>query len=326
MTSIEIPNSVETIGDYAFAACSNLTNITIPNSVTSIGDHVFNNCSSLEAIDVEDGNKKYCSEDGVLFNFDKTSLIRCPAGKKGHYDIPNSVIKIGTAGFYNCYDLNTVTIPNSVTHIGEYGFYGCHYLTSIEIPSSLTAIDNYGFCNCQSLTSIEIPNSVTFIGNNAFAACGCLQSIEIPNSITAINERTFEYCFALTSVKISSSVTYIGDQAFNNCVSIKSVEYAATEPCAANDNIFTDVVYQEATLYYPIGYKSKYEITSPWNKFTKTEEKDFAGINEVASDNKMIDGAPERYFLINGVEVSDASAPGLYIIRQGDKVRKMIRN
>jgi hypothetical protein len=97
LESIIIPNSVTTIGDHAFYDCENLTSITIPDSVMRIGEDafwgctVFDGCISLQSINVDGSNTAYSSDDGVLFNKDKTELIRCPEGKEGSYTIPDDV-------------------------------------------------------------------------------------------------------------------------------------------------------------------------------------------------------------------------------------------
>jgi len=132
LTAVTIPNSVTSIGDGAFLNCPNLTSITIPNSVTTIGYYTFDDCSKLPSIDVAADNPDYCSVDGVLFDKDKTTLIRYPAGKSAtSYSIPNSVTTIVESAFsgYSC--LTSVTIGNSVTNIGKYAFYNCSSLTSI---------------------------------------------------------------------------------------------------------------------------------------------------------------------------------------------------
>ena len=142
IVSITIPNSVTSIGEYAFSDCSSLTSITIPNSVTSIGDDAFIDCSSLTSI-----------------------------------TIPNSVTSIGGGAFCRCSSLTSITIPNSVTSIGGGAFNSCSSLTSITIPNSVTSISQGMFYACSSLTSITIPNSVTSIGSGAFRACSNLNEI-----------------------------------------------------------------------------------------------------------------------------------------------------
>ena len=137
LTSITIPDSVTSIGYGAFSNCRSLTSITIPDSVTSIGNRTgcqaFSWCSSLTNINVSDNNKNYSSIDGVLFNKDKTVIIKYPEGKESKsYKIPNSVTSIGIYAFSDyCSSLTSITIPDSVTSIGEYAFEGCRSLTNI---------------------------------------------------------------------------------------------------------------------------------------------------------------------------------------------------
>ena len=155
LTSITIPNSVSSIGYGAFGYCSGLTYITIPNSVTSIGDYAFYGCDGLTAIDVATDNPSYCSEAGVLFNKDKSTIVAYPKGKlSSTYTIPNSVTSIGDRAFADCSGLTSIEIPNSITSIGYGAFYDCSGLTSIEIPSSVIGIRGFAFYGCSGLTSM----------------------------------------------------------------------------------------------------------------------------------------------------------------------------
>ena len=183
-----IPNSVTSIGDYAFSYCSGLTSVTIPNSVTSINEYAFSGCYGLTSV-----------------------------------TIPNSVTSIGEYAFSGCSGLTSVTIPNSVTYIGGYTFSRCSGLTSVTIPNSITYIGNGIFFNCSGLTSVTIPNSVTSIGESAFDYCSGLTSVTIPNSVTSIGEAAFFGCSGLTSVTIPNSVTSIGEAAFFGCSGLTSV-------------------------------------------------------------------------------------------------------
>ena len=167
LTSITIQNGVTSIGTGAFWNCSGLTSITIPSSVTSIGVNVFYGCSGLTDITVDSSNPSFCSESGVLFNKDKTTLIYYPLGKNdSSYTIPDGVTVIEQYAFYCNSKLTSVTIPSGVTSIGEMAFRECSGLTSVIVPSGVTSIGEMAFRECSGLT-IYIPGGIT-IGIDAF--------------------------------------------------------------------------------------------------------------------------------------------------------------
>jgi hypothetical protein len=127
-------------------------------------------------------NSHYCSENGVLFDNTKKTLIQCPCGKKGNYAIPNGVTTIEDGAFLVCAGLTSVTIPNSVTSIGRGAFAGCTGLTSVTIPNSVTKIEIDAFRDCSVLTNVTIGNSITTIGTNAFLDCTGLTILTIENA------------------------------------------------------------------------------------------------------------------------------------------------
>ena len=117
LTSITIPDSVEKMGSLAFDGCSNLTSITIPKSVTNMGFFVLFGCEELKSIVVDVANPVFSSEDGVLFNKEKTELIFCPRGRQGDYVIPDTVVKILYDAFVLCKGLSSITVPKTVKEI-----------------------------------------------------------------------------------------------------------------------------------------------------------------------------------------------------------------
>ena len=188
-----IPDSVTSIGEYAFTLCGSLTSVTIPDSVTSIGAGAFYNCKSLTSI-----------------------------------TIPDSVTSIGEYAFQNCSSLTSITIPNSVTSIGERAFQNCSSLTSITIPDGVTSIGDWAFQSCSSLTSITIPDGVTSIGEYAFQSCSRLTSITIPNSVMSIGNNAFYGCYKLKEVNYKGTAEQwnnIEIGKYNSCLTNAEINY-----------------------------------------------------------------------------------------------------
>ena len=211
LTSVTIPESVTSIGISSFAGCSGLTSITIPDTVTSIGDSAFEDCSGLTSITIPDS----------VTNVGDYTFFGCSGLTS--VTIPHGVTSIGNSAFSRCSGLTSVTIPNSVTSIGNAAFFGCSGLTSVTIPHGVTSIGRELFSNCSGLVSITIPDTVTSIGDSAFEDCSGLTSITIPGGMTNIGDYTFYGCSGLTSVTIPHGVTSIGNDAFSDCSGLTSV-------------------------------------------------------------------------------------------------------
>ena len=301
--TINIPNTVTTIGYNAFRDCTNLT-FTIPNSVTSIGGNAFLNTPWYNGQPngmVYVGNVAYCYKGSGLQNIslrDGTLSIACNAFRNctdlRTITIPESVTEIGEYAFANCSSLTSISIPGNVTSIGWSAFAECSKITSITIPNGVTKLeqglfegcsqlntiilpDNLVFIGsgafqfCSSLESIAIPEGVTSIGGSAFRSCTSLTSLTIPNGVTCIDGQTFQNCSSLTSITIPNSVTSIEYQAFEGCTSLTSVTINIENPLSIDDGqTFSNSA--NATLYVPYGCKAAYEAAPYWRNFAEIIE------------------------------------------------------
>ena len=256
-TSFIIPDTVTSIGDWAFYNCTGLTNVVIPDSVTSIGGRAFEYCTGLTSV-----------------------------------EMGNGVTSIGASAFWECTQLTSIIIPDSVTSIGSDAFSGCTALTSVTIGSGVTSMGDYAFADCFRLVEVinkssleitvgssengdiavyakivhtgdtliknvddylfitldEVNYLVSYVGDDtelmlpedyngesyvinylAFYRCTGLTSVTIPDGFTSIIDLAFAECTELTSVTIGNGIESVGEYAFYGCSSLTDVYYIGTE-------------------------------------------------------------------------------------------------
>ena len=242
-TNVEIPSTINgidvtTIGSETFKDNTSITSVVIPSSVTSIGNYAFTYCDSLNTVYVcnssIDSDRFKISTGGKLpeniFYFDETTgTITKYIGSATNVEIPSTinginVTTIGDNAFNSCTSLTSIEISEGVTSIGEYAFVDCTSLASVKIPSSVTSINEGAFCRCSALKSVEILNGLKTIGDSAFSDCTALTDITIPDSVTTICETAFSDCTALTSIELPDNIKTIQFKTFMNCKSLASVK------------------------------------------------------------------------------------------------------
>ena len=299
------------IHEYALDGCDNLTSVTIPDSVTSIGEYAFSGVTS----EIVWGDAPQITSMGY----------HAFSGYQGTtFTIPDSVTSIGLRAFEYCNSLTSITIPDRVTSIDQYAFDGCNgiieiengvsyvdgwvidcdsSIASVELRDGTRGIANYAFAHSSGLTSITIPDSVTSIGEYAFFDCSGLTSITIPfvgekadgtgathfgyifgasdhsdnerytpeslkeviiTGGTSIGGNAFRGCSGLTSIVIPDSVTSIGEYAFYGCSgltslvipdSVTSIGISAFYGCSG----LTDAYYQgDLSGWLGIGFYNVY--------------------------------------------------------------------
>lgn len=304
-TEYSIPNSVTTIGDFAFSSCGNLIKITIPDSVTVVGDSAFYDCNNLITINIPDS----------VITIGDAAFCRCSS--LASVEIPNSVKTIEDSAFAYCDSLTSATLGSGITTIENYLFAWCPNLTSITIPDNVTTIHTYAFYFCEGLTSVTIPDSITSIGYGAFLDCYCLTSVHItdlsawckinfndwssnpfyshghsdwynteelylylngekvtdlviPNDITVIKQYTFyNYC-SLVSVVIPDSVTTIEECAFWGCNNIASIYCKRTTPPTVGENVFS--IGNSLKIYVPRASVDAYKSADGWKEYADAIE------------------------------------------------------
>lgn len=247
ITSVELPSTVQTLGQGAFASCYSLTSVTLNDGLESIEGSVFRddsklssltipatvkeihalfikNCPSLQdlsKITIQGPNPQLKIQDGMILSADGSTLFMVSRSKKGACSIPYGVTTIAEYAAYEC-PITSVEIPSTVTTIYGRAFYDTN-ITSVEIPDSVTTLEYGVFGECGYLKTATIGNGVTILETAVFDQCEILSSVTFGNRLKEIGDGTFRYCSSLTSVTLPASVETIGDDAFGACTALATV-------------------------------------------------------------------------------------------------------
>ena len=350
MTSVNIPNSVTSIGFRTFEGCTGLTSVTIPNSVTSIGERAFAKCSKLENV--------YCyaenvpSTDATAFEESNiaSSTLHVPGSALSSYQTTAPWSGFGTILPIEPLDITVDTDTKEATvETAKFVEDGNVVIpASIEVDGetyTVTSIANEAFKDVEDVETVTLPRTLKEIGKGAFSGCKALKEVVVSETATnrkvsavrygkiqrvatraagdgmRIGERAFADCPVLASVTIPSTATTIGDNVFNNCESLKNVTCEAVN--CPTVKTFGEFPISEATLTVPVGSLKQYGETNPWSLFGKIQDFDgTTGVNGISvyDCNDVKD--------VYGIDGSKRPIPakGLNIIRMSDgTTRKVMR-
>ena len=181
--TVELPNRVEgvpvrDIDPDAFEGCESLRDISLPMEMAHMPLPELRRCKSLEAIRVSPLHADFSSQDGILYDKNKTELVNCPIART-----------------------KPVSVPDTVRKIAKSAFSGCDRLREINLPAQLETIEDYAFAHCKSLHSMALPDSLSYIGPHALTACRQLRVLHLSPNIT--EPPVLQGCKSLRAITVS---------------------------------------------------------------------------------------------------------------------------
>ena len=235
-TDLTIPSKIDgyTVAGLvsgAFENCTSLVSVKIPDTVEYIDSNVFCGCSALKSIEVDANNSEYSSENGVLFNKNKDTIVAYPMGKEDtSYVVPDGVEIIDDFAFAFCYGLESIIVPDSVRYLGDAAFLFCIKLESVTLGNGIAYIGNTvfyysAFYNNESnwendglyigkyLLNVSenvgevfwVKGGTEVIADCAFSSCEKLVSVMLPETITSIGETMFYECPLIENIVVNGN-------------------------------------------------------------------------------------------------------------------------
>lgn len=230
LSNINLPEGLKIIEDSVFSGCTSLKSITIPNSVEDIGNYAFENCTSLETVNWNHncgigysafiGTAYAKNTDFILTNDDKT--LYSAGGNSKTVEIPSTVTKIAQFAFEDS-NAEKVIIPESLKVITTNAFYGAKHIKEIEFKGNITKLESAAFQECTSLSKAIIPESISEIPELCFAGCTSIKEIVMPDGVNYIGQNAFQGCTEITDISLPNTLKVIDEFAFEGCLKLKQV-------------------------------------------------------------------------------------------------------
>lgn len=236
ITSITFSEGLKVIEELAIENCTKVTTINLPASLEN-WNHSLYKCTLLATYNVASGNTNYTSENGILYNADKTKLIAAPR-RQTTITFPATVTEIGDYAFEYTFASN-ITLPETITKIGKYAFTETSQITSMTLPASLTTLGEGVFYKCSGLTTINVAsgNKHFSVVDNVlydfakktllFVPATRTAALTLPPTVTSIASKA-AYSSKISGVNFPVGLTSIGAEAFYACSSIGAINLPAS--------------------------------------------------------------------------------------------------
>lgn len=261
LTSVNIPDNVETIEEAAFRQIKQLQEVHLPDSLTSLGRYAFSACRSLRTVKIPTKLKEI-----PWYTFDGCNSLQS-------VELHDSITGIGDYAFRNC-NLREITLPKSTTWVGGYAFNGNANLSKVTLNEGLIDIWAYAFQDT-AIDTLNCPSTLRNIYNAAFAGCRNLRQINLNEGLTRIEQYALANNKA-TEIVLPSSLEYCAGGAFDDCDSLVTIEARSVMPPNTGSGCpLTSSDLTKAVLYVPVWSLAEYQLATGWNQFYTFRTSDF---------------------------------------------------
>lgn len=261
LTSVNIPDNVETIKECAFSQVRQLQEVHLPDSLTSLGNYAFAECRSLRTVKIP--TKLKTIPDYTFQNCRSLQSV----------ELHDSITAFEDYSFDNC-DLREITLPKSTTWVGGSAFKGNANLSKVTLNEGLVDIWTYAFQNT-AIDTLNCPSTLRNIYSNAFRDCTNLRQINLNEGLTRIESGALANNKA-TEIVLPSSLEYCAGGAFYDCDSLVTIEARSVMPPNTDGNCpLSGTDLTKAVLYVPVWSLSEYQLATGWNQFYTFRTSDF---------------------------------------------------
>lgn len=231
LKSITLPETLTHIYDRAFLG-SGLESINLPKSVEYLGNGVFFRCYGMLNFLVDKDNQRFSDIDGVLFNKDATELIHYPIARVNNsYSLPGTVTGLALGAFYEAENLVNVVLPESLKRINELAFFECRRLKSINLLK-VEWVEYGSFAYCIALDSITLSEDLVSAAHYAFEGCSSLKKVAVRNNVTptiystTFNDVPMDIC--ILEVPIGAKQSYQNHAFWGKFSTINEVDFGTS--------------------------------------------------------------------------------------------------